>query len=458
MEDTPTLTKHKPGSIGEVWTLAFPMMISALSNNAMVFLDRIILGNYSLDAMNSGAAAGNAVLPFCFGAWAIAAISEVFVGQFNGAQKYEKVAQPVWQMIWFSLGLVLFFVPAGIFGAPYIIADSFHEHGIPYFKWFMSFGFCFPLTAALTGFFVGRGEVRMVTLVAVIANILNLGLDLLLVFGWSDLIPSMGAEGAAIATAFAEAIQALVLFVFFLRPMYRKKFKTLNWQFNRSLFWDCLRIGFPNAVSHMIEMFAWYMIFVIMGMISKEHVTVLLIGQSLFILFAFMADGLQKGVMALASNAIGEKSLERIPKILKSATLLHVMMLGVLAIPLLCYPDPLIKLFLSQRPVDMPLEEVMQHARIALAWMWVYLIFDDFVWILSGILTAAGDTKFVMWMNSFSVWTFAVLPVYIFVFKMGKEAPMVWQLTAFYGMMSCLFFWGRYKSGKWKTMKITEDI
>ncbi|MBM3610878.1 MAG: hypothetical protein FJX18_05085, partial [Alphaproteobacteria bacterium] len=140
-----SLTSYPSGSLGEIFTLALPMMLTALSNNLMLFLDRIILGHYSLDAMNSAAAAGSVTLPFVFGGYAITAIAEVFVGQRNGARKYSLVAQPVWQMLWFSLILMLFFIPMGLFMGPFILVDSFLKEGLPYYQWLMCFGF-------LTGF------------------------------------------------------------------------------------------------------------------------------------------------------------------------------------------------------------------------------------------------------------------------------------------------------------------
>ena len=46
---------------------------------------------------------------FIYGGIGIASIAEVFVGQFNGAKEYLKVASLVWQMIWFSLATSVIF-------------------------------------------------------------------------------------------------------------------------------------------------------------------------------------------------------------------------------------------------------------------------------------------------------------------------------------------------------------
>lgn len=438
----------------EVAALALPMMLTALSGNLMLVLDRIILGYYSLEAMNSAAAAHSATIPFIFAVWAITAIAEVFVGQFNGAGKYSRVAKPVWQMIWFSLFTLIFFLPVGLWAGPFILTDAFRQEGLPYYQWIMCTGFLMPLNGALSSFFVGRGKVTLITLTAVFGNLLNLGLDLLLVFGISDFLPAMGPRGAAIATVLAESVQVAMLFFVFLKPSNKKRFHTHIWKVHWPTFKKCLDVGVPNAVSHLIEFSVWYVIFIMMGKIGVQHVSILQIGQTLFILFTFLADGLQKGVVALASNAIGEGAIKRVPRILKSSIKMHVCMVSLLAIPFLMFPEALIKLFLGDTLNTLQVDAVVQYGRIALIWVWVFLFFDDLVWMIAGILTAAGDTKFVMLMNSFSAWFFAVVPVYIWVFLMKGDPTMVWKLMAFYGFMNFLLFFWRYNTGRWKKITI----
>ena len=258
------LTKYKPGSFKELISISFPMIITALSGNLMLFLDRIILGHYSLDAMNAIAAAGTAVFTFAFGAFGIASISEVFVGQANGAKKYKDIGPPVWQMIWFSGLSAILFAFITLFFADNILAKPFHLEGLTYFKILMYTAFLIPLHGALAGFFVGQGKVYLVTVAVIIGNAVNLVLDIILVFGVKDWIPSMGAAGAGIATAIGEFIQVIIIFSVFLAPKYKHKFNSWNYKFDKKIFKDCLRIGTPSSVSHTLELTAWYVIFIFM--------------------------------------------------------------------------------------------------------------------------------------------------------------------------------------------------
>src|SRR5579872_2631850 len=97
------ITRYPEGSIRELWTVSYPLMISTLATLFMLFTDRIFLAHYSLSALNASVNAGTLAWAFMGGFSMITAMSEVFVAQYNGARQYLRIGAPVWQMIWLSL-------------------------------------------------------------------------------------------------------------------------------------------------------------------------------------------------------------------------------------------------------------------------------------------------------------------------------------------------------------------
>ena len=417
-------------------------MLAALSGALMLFLDRLILSHYSLDSMNAVAAVGNVCAIFQFSAVAIASIAEVFVGQYNGAKQYHKIAQPIWQMIWFSLATSVIFIPIGIWVGPLIVPDNFENLGLPYFKLLMVFGPLLPLIGTFAAFFVGRGKTRLVIFAAIVGNVLNLVLDLILIFGIEPYIPSMGPLGAANATVFSQSIQVLILAVVFFLPKYRKRFNTHKMSLNFPLLWQCLKIGTPNSVAHAMEIAAWSFSFLLMDRISQDHVTILSIGQTIYILFAFLTDGMEKGITALASNFLGSKQLSMLPKLFNSSLIMLAGILLFLAIPLLLYPAPLINGF----SVD---PHLYNATILSLHLIWVFFLFDGLVWLIAGFLTSGGDTKFIMLINTATVWFLAIIPIYYFVNILGGPPHALWAIIAMYGALNAGCFYWRYRSGKW---------
>lgn len=451
MDTQEKLTAHPEGSVKELWTIAYPLMLSFLSGSLMMFIDRLILAKDSTEAMNAAAMAGMVCAIFQFGTIGIASIAEVFVGRYNGAKQFFKLGEPVWQMIWFSLMTSVLFIPLAIYGGPYVLSDyHFATLGQPYYKILLLFGSVFPCAAALSSFFIGMGKVRLVLFATVLGNILNVLLDILFVFGWDPYLLPLRTAGAALATGISQMVQCGLLFVVFLNHRHRNTFGTNQWAFKWKPFWDCLRIGVPSALGHMIEITAWAVMMQMMVVVSDAHVTAIAIGQSLYSLVSYGTEGLQKAVTAIAANFMGAKKWNLIGQLLGSSTRLLVILAAISSLPLLFYPEPLLYQFLSTEPAGPETENLYLYLRIVSALVWAYFIFDGFTWTIAGILTAAGDTKFVMIMNAISAWVFALIPLYLVVVVIESSPFFAWVTICFYGLMNAVCFYIRYTCQPWK--------
>ena len=120
-QESKSLTKYPSGSLRELWAISFPLMLSMMSGSLMIFLDRLLLARFSIDALNACVNATVIAAAWQFAFLTTAAIAEVFVGQYNGAGQHQKIGEPVWQMIWFSLLTGLLFIPLGLFSGPFFL-------------------------------------------------------------------------------------------------------------------------------------------------------------------------------------------------------------------------------------------------------------------------------------------------------------------------------------------------
>lgn len=445
-----SLTKYPSGSLRELWAISFPLMLSMMSGSLMLFLDRLLLAQYSIYALNAcvNASVTAAALQFAF--LTTSAIAEVFVGQYNGAGRYKKIAEPVWQMIWFSCISAAFFIPLAFLSGPLFFTDAYAHLEIEYFKWIMFFGPVFCMSAALSAFYIGRGSVKFVTMVVIFANLLNVALDLVFIFGYEPFIPSFGIAGAAIATGISQLVQCGILFFGFLRRKYREQFGTGNWSFNPSCFIKCLKIGLPNSLAHTLEIIAWAVFFRMMTSMGEEYITVVAICQSIFILFTFIAEGISKGATAIAANLIGAKKWDLVWKLFRSGVKFYLQAFLLLGLILVVDPSPLIDWFIGKGEGAVSKETIRTIATSACVWMWVYFLFDGIHWLVVGLLTAAGDTKFILLIGGLSAWIFAVIPIYFFIVVLGHQADVSWMITAAYGCLVCVIYLLRFHSEKWR--------
>ena len=178
--------------------------------------------------------------------------------------------------------------------------------------------------------------------------------------------------------------------------------------------------------------------------------TVFVVCQSVFVLFAFVNEGLQKGVTAIVSNYVGKRELEMIPLVVRSGAKLCLLMSAIFFVPFWFYPDLIVSTFLSEGLGNYDFAELEDLFRISLMGVWFALSFDFFAWLFVGLVIGAGDTKFFMWASSVSSWLFALLPMWVGYrfFDAGPAyGPLIFGVSTL-GFALC--FYARYRSGGWK--------
>lgn len=439
-----SITRFPFGSILALASLALPLMFNTLSNNLMLFFDRLIIARSSTDEMNAAVTIGMACSIAIFATTAIASSSEIFVGRYRGSNSFSKIGSPVWQMIWFSLLTYIFFIPIGLFCSDLFIPIKYKELGLSFFQIYTFFGPIFPLVAALTTFYLGQGKVKLVTVTLIIGNVINFFLALVLVLGIDNIITPMGMKGAAIATVVAQSIQALILIMGFLSKRNRQIYGTNCISLDFKQFMGCIQIGAPLAIAYILELAAWTFLLHTLALSGDAYITVFTIGQSLFVLFAFISEGMQKSIAILVSNAIGANIIESVNSIFKSAIQLHLIFGIVIAIPLLLYSNNLVHSF-TTNAVFQDIESLRKVSVVSLMYFWLFFIFDGFKWIIASILIAFEKALSVMVLNFASVWIFAIVPIYILV-KIYQTPPLsIWIILVAYSIINAIFLFKRWK-------------
>lgn len=452
-----SLTRYPEGSMRELCYLSFPLMLSSLSVTTMVLIDRLLLAHYSTAALTAVANAMTLGWSYLFGWMVLTSIAEVFVAQYNGAKLFHKLGEPVWQMIWLSLASILFFTPLALGVEEWFFRDPHQQLERDYLKWMFWFGPTLPLYGALCGFFIGQGKTRLVTGVAIGANLINAGLDYLLIFGKEGAWDPMGIEGAAIATSGSAVFQVLILGAVFLKRSNRMQYGTGDYTLSFKPLWQCIRVGLPGAIFVAIELLGWAIFYQMMSQLSEHHITVASVSQSLTIFFYFFADAVSKATSTLAGNLIGAQRSFQISKVILSGIRLNVCFFCFLI--LLCYgfSHQVMAYFLPYAPADqfLALKDSLEFCLLSTCF---YLLFEGLRLVFAGVLTAAGDTLFLLLGGSLFVWLLLIGPVYYWVFLGQSSVEHAFLICVFYSFSAGLCYFCRFWSGRWKDLSLVRQL
>ena len=454
------LTRYPIGSLREIWAISWPLMLGLLSSSFMLFADRLLISRYSTAALNACATAGMATYVVMIIPLVISGISEVFVGRNHGAGKMSEVGKAVWQMLWLSVGTVPFFLlSAQIFPSLLFSGTGNEELETIYFRWLVYFAPVFCTTIALTGFFIGIGQVTTVTWCALMGNIVNIVFDILFIFGYGP-VPEMGIKGAALATGLSQIVQTLFLGWIFLHKRYQDLYGTANSQFELNCFKESIRIGTPAGLGRFLELISHFVFFRIVLLSGSENMTIITVVQSIYLLLAFIIEGLSKGVSSITANLIGGRQSDTlIDKVIKSAMTLQCLFSGLLFILLMGFSQSLIAIFFSEQDVSfLQNSQLSATTQAALFWMSLFFLFDGLGWIYMGFLTACGDTKFLLYAGLALNWISYILPSYLVLGLAKGTASQGWMLIALYAIMTFFTYRWRYKLNKWKQKIIESEL
>jgi len=198
-----------------------------------------------------------------------------------------------------------------------------------------------------------------------------------------------------------------------------------------------------------------------MTSMGDKYITISGICQSIFILLSFYLEGLNRGLVAIAGNFIGARRFHLIPKVMRSGLILQIGFSLFVMLGLTLYPEYAIYFFgsneiLQEVPVgstQIVLDSAMRNCLMLTS---LYVLFEGIRWVFAGLLTAAGDTIFILITGAVSVWLFLLLPLYFIVVKNQLPVEAAWIVAAIFSALTSAIFWARYRSEKWKRVDLLQ--
>jgi len=233
--------------------LFMPIFFGMLAFTLYLLADLYFVGKLGPDAVAAIAISGNAFfihlgLSTILGTGAMALIAQAF-----GRRDYDQAAELFRQSL--TLGLIVGMSAAviGLIAArPFI--DFFGgvgqalTWGVEYFQIYC-ISFVFLLLLYIIGAsYRGMGDTRTPFLVLLQANILNIILDPILIFGFG-VVPALGVRGAAIASLLSQLYALGVYFYLIFIKSFHLSIKG-DWRLNPALIKKSLSIGLPSGLSH----------------------------------------------------------------------------------------------------------------------------------------------------------------------------------------------------------------
>jgi multidrug resistance protein, MATE family len=462
--DTPNSalpTPHSAGGSRELLKLALPLILANSFTTIQFTVDRAFLSRYDPDAM--GASMPGAMVFWLFQAilFGTAGYTTTFVAQYTGAARLLRVGPAVWQGVWFGVAAGMLFFLLWPF-APQIFALTGHGEKLisletQYFRSLLPCAVPMAITAAVSGFFSGRGDTWVVLGINALGTVVNAILDYLFIAGRHG-CPELGISGAGWATAIGSWASAIMALALFLRPRFEREYATRSgWKLETELFQRLLKFGFPAGLQWALEALAFTFFTVFVGQLGEAaaNATSLTFTLNMFAFLPMMGVG--QAVSILVGQRLGEDKPDLAERSTHTAAKWAVGYMIFIAGLYLAIPEMLVSGFEpaagSEQATGWP--AVVAIVPTLLMCVAAYSLLDALNLTYSFALRGAGDTKFVTWLTFALAWPLMVGPTFAAV-NAGGTVYWCWVFATLYIGVIAVCFFLRFRTGKWRSMRVIE--
>ena len=400
-----TASSTRPDWAAELRTvvaLAIPVVLSEIGWMLQGVVDTIMVGRLGPAAIGA-VALGNAVCytPSLFGVGLLLGL-DTMVAHAYGRRDHDEchrwMAQGVYLAAIAAPLIMLLLVAASIgfihFGITEVVAVPAGE----YLRILLWGTLPLLLYGATRRYLQGVGQVRVITVTYLMANLVNWFLNWVLIYGHLG-SPALGVNGSAISTVFARLTMGAGLLAFAWRyerkrghPLFRHwagpqmaRLKTL------------VRLGAPAGGQILLEVGAWNL-----ATFSAGYLTpVALATHQIVLNYASVTYMVPLGISAAAAvsvgHAVGAGDPARARRAGWMALALGTGFMLLAAIALVVWPRPLIELY-TRDP------RVLAVGPALLGIVATFEIFDAIQIVSTGALRGLGETRAPMWANLVGYW------------------------------------------------------
>ncbi|MBL7972186.1 MAG: MATE family efflux transporter [Prolixibacteraceae bacterium] len=268
---------------------------------------------------------------------------------------------------------------------------------------------------AFKQFFEGVGNTKIAMVITIIANLINIGLNYLLIFGKLG-FPALGLNGAGYATLVSRVVMPII---FVLVVLNRKTFRlylteAVHAGFERLKIRRIISIGFPIGLQMVIEVLSFSLGAIMLGWISKEALAGHQVAMSMATMTYMISVGLASGTTIRVSHAFGANDRNELKHAVWASLHMVVAFMSLMGILFILLRNQLPLLFTS----DLSVVAVAAGLLIVGAF---FQISDGIQVILLGSLRGMADVRIPMVIAFFSYIVVSLPVSYLlaFVFRLG---------------------------------------
>jgi putative MATE family efflux protein len=374
----------------------------------------------------------------CFFVLGFSVAVQTLVARRIGQQRPDEIYEPLnaGLAIMFFSGLII--STAVFFFAPSLMAlmsddPLVAQHAADYYRYRSFAVAAIGINFCCRGFLSGIRKTQNDMAILITVQCSNILLCYLLIFGhWG--FPALGAAGAGLAASLSIFIGTLI----YLPVTFHRRWRHLFVLPQLSTVKTVIQLGLPNSSQQFFISLATLVLYWLLGKVGTEDLAIAHAINNIALLIILAGNGFGTAATTLVSQALGRKDGNDAYQWGLDCARTALPVLVIVSLPLLVWPEFVLRLFIPDRP------ELMALATVPLYLTSLIIVVRVLTRVFGQALLGAGDAKRVMFSYALQQWGFFLPAAAIacLVFDVGITGVWVIQVISWSLQLAiCLWLW-----------------
>ena len=436
------------GSLSKaIFLLAVPMVVEMLMEAIFAVADIFYVSKLGADAIATvGITESLITIVYAIGV-GLSMATTALVSRRIGEKDNKKAGRAAFQSILTGLIVSFFISIPGVFFAEDLLrlmgaSEKIYTEMASYTAIMLGGNAVIMLLFIINAVFRSAGDAAISMRILIIANLLNIVLDPILIFGFGP-IPALGIKGAAIATNIGRGLAVVYQFYLLFNGKKRVQLTLSNVRIHLATIKKLIRLSVGGIGQYLIATSSWIFLVRIISVFGSEALAGYTIAIRVIIFALLPAWGISNAAATLVGQNLGAKQPDRASKSVWKVGKINMIYMGIVSIILFLIPEAIIGLFTTDVAV---LSSGISSLKVISLGFLFYGLGMTMVQALNG----AGDTITPTWINFFCFWLLEIPLAYFMAleFNIG-ESGVYYAIIIAESVMTIVAVYF-FRLGKWK--------
>ena len=404
--------------------IAVPIMFSQIGQVIVQMADTMMVGRLGADELASVSFAGaifNVGILFCMGcAMGLTPLIGTTISQHDQRKSAHLFQNSFIVNMLIGLPVLLILLAISFYMNRMGQTPHVAELAIPYFRILLVSMIPTLLFLTFKQFMEGLGDTRTAMIITIGANLLNILLNYVLIYGHFG-APALGVEGAAYATLASRILMPILFFASFIKKSSLRRYFVFfhKSHFSKLSMLKLLKVGFPIGAQILVEQIAFSFTAVMVGWLGAASLASHQVAMNISFLVFMILSGLSAATTIRVSHQFGKNNIQDMRKAAHASYHLTLFSVSIVAILIVLFHYQIPALFTADAEVNAVSSQLLLIVAI-------YLIPDGLQIVSLGALRGISDVKMPMIYASFAYLGLNIPIGYLCGFILGMGMTGIW--------------------------------